>query len=86
LSSASLNENETDRFFFGLTALQTHRDAVDTQLSVYTRYATVDFVPDVYGDLAFNDVASNVVRKSLLNGLQFDASAAGPRRIRFAPA
>jgi outer membrane receptor protein involved in Fe transport len=74
LSSTSLNENETDRFFFGVVALQTHYDAVDTQFSVFTRYATVDFVPDVYGDLAFNDVASNVVRKSLLNGAEFDAS------------
>jgi outer membrane receptor protein involved in Fe transport len=74
LSSTSLNENETDRFFFGVVALQTHYDAVDTQFSVFTRYATIDFVPDVYGDLAFNDVASNVVRKSLLNGAEFDAS------------
>jgi hypothetical protein len=74
LSSASLNEHETDRFFFGVVALQTHRDNVDTQFSVFTRYATIDFVPDVNGDLAFNDVASNVVRKSLLNGAQFDAS------------
>ena len=74
LSSTSLNENETDRFFFGVGAVQTHYDTVDTQFSVFTRYATVDFVPDVYGDLAFNNVASNVVRKSLLNGLQFDAA------------
>jgi outer membrane receptor protein involved in Fe transport len=74
LSSSSLNENETDRFFFGVAALQTHYDRVDTQFSLFTRYATVDFVPDLYGDLAFNDVASNVMRKSLLNGLQFDAA------------
>ena len=74
LSSTSLNESETDRFFFGLVALQTHHDDIDTQFSMFTRYATVDFVPDLYGDLAFNDVASNVVRKSLLNGLEFDAS------------
>jgi len=74
LSSTSLNENETDRFFFTVVALQTHYDAIDTQFSFFTRYATVDFVPDVYGDLVFNDVASNVVRKSLLDGLQFDAS------------
>jgi outer membrane receptor protein involved in Fe transport len=73
LSSTRLNENEKDRFFFGVVALQTHHDGLDTQISLFTRYATVDFVPDVYGDLAFNDVASNVVRKSLLNGLQFDA-------------
>lgn len=74
LSSADINETETDRFYFALAALQTHYENVDTQLSVYTRYASIDFVPDVYNDLAFNDVASNVVRKSELNGLQFDAS------------
>ncbi len=74
LSSTRLNENETDRFFFAVAALQTHDENLDTQFSVFTRYASIDFVPDVYDDLAFNDVASNVVRKSLLNGLQFDAS------------
>lgn len=37
LSSTSLNENETDRFFFGLLALQTRYEQVDTQLSVFTR-------------------------------------------------
>jgi hypothetical protein len=74
LSSTALNENETDHFYFGVIALQTHRDSIDTQLSLFTRYATVDFMPDVYDDLAFNDVASQVMRKSLLNGLQFDAA------------
>lgn len=74
LSSTRLNENETDRFYFGILALQTKRGGVDTQLSIYTRYASVDFVPDVYDDLVFNNVASNVVRKSLASGLQFDAA------------
>jgi outer membrane receptor protein involved in Fe transport len=74
LSSTDINETETDRFFFALVALQTHYENVDTQLSLFTRYASIDFVPDVYNDLAFNDVASNVTRKSELNGLQFDAS------------
>jgi outer membrane receptor protein involved in Fe transport len=74
LSPTSLNETETDRFFFGVVALQTHYASIDTQFSLFTRYADIDFVPDLDGDLAFNDVASNVVRKSLLNGLQFDAA------------
>jgi outer membrane receptor protein involved in Fe transport len=72
LSSTSLNENETDRFFFGVLALQTQYEHVDTQISIFTRYATIQFVPDLDGDLAFNDVASNVMRKSLLNGAEFD--------------
>ena len=74
LSSTALNENETDHFYFGIVALQTQHDNIDTQLSVFTRYATIHFMPDLYDDLAFNDVATNVVRKSLLNGLQFDAA------------
>jgi outer membrane receptor protein involved in Fe transport len=74
LASTSLDENETDRFFFGVVAVQTHGQTVDTQFSLFTRYASVDFVPDLDGDLAFNDVAANVARKSLLNGLEFDAA------------
>jgi hypothetical protein len=74
LSSTSLNENETDNFYFGVVALQTRQGNIDTQLSVFTRYASINFMPDVYNDLAFNDVAANVVRKSLLNGLEFDAA------------
>ena len=39
----------------------------------FSRYAKINFVPDIFGDLVFNDVASNVTRESLLNGTQFDA-------------
>ena len=46
----------------------------DAQFAVFSRYAKVNFVPDVFGDLVFNDVASNVTRESLLNGIQFDMS------------
>lgn len=74
LSSADINENEQDHFFFALVALQTHRGTLDTQFSLYARYASINFMPDPYYDLAFNDVAANVIRKSLLNGLQFDAA------------
>jgi hypothetical protein len=74
LSSTRLNENETDRFVFGLVALQTHHDNLDTQTAIFTRYASTDFMPDVFDDLVFNDVASRVARKSLLGGMQFDAA------------
>jgi outer membrane receptor protein involved in Fe transport len=74
LSSILLNERETDQFFFGVVALQTHTDDLDTQFSVFSRYASVHFMPDVNDDLAFNDVASNVTRNSFLNGAQFDGA------------
>ncbi len=46
----------------------------DTQISLFSRYTEAHFVPDVFGDLVFNDVASDVSRKSLLNGVQFDGA------------
>jgi outer membrane receptor protein involved in Fe transport len=72
--SSTLNENERDAFSFGLLALQTKTETFDSQLSVFSRYTDVHFVPDVYGDLVFNDVASDVKRVSGLNGIQFDGS------------
>ncbi|HTB22739.1 MAG TPA: TonB-dependent receptor [bacterium] len=74
LDSTRINDNEYDQFYFGVLALQTHGDRVDTQWSVYSRYAAIHFVPDVTMDLAYNDVASDVSRKSLLGGVQFDGS------------
>jgi outer membrane receptor protein involved in Fe transport len=41
---------------------------------VFSRYAQVHFLPDVFNDLAFNDQASNIVRQSTLTGTQFDMS------------
>jgi outer membrane receptor protein involved in Fe transport len=73
-SSTSLNEREYDKYYYNIVALQTHGDSIDTQLSTYSRYANVHFVPDVYGDLVFNDVAADVTRESFLNGVQFDSA------------
>ncbi len=74
MDSTLINDNETDQAYFGIAALQTHQDNLDTQASVYARYASIHYVPDVYDDLVFNDVASDVSRQSLLGGLQFDAA------------
>jgi outer membrane receptor protein involved in Fe transport len=68
-ASSAINEREYDKYYYNIVALQTHSDTVDTQLSTYSRYASVHFVPDV-----FNDVASNVERESFLNGVQFDSA------------
>ena len=73
-SSANLNENEYDTFVYNMAALQTKSEALDTQLAIYMRYADVHFVPDIFGDLVFNDVAANVTRQSNLYGTQFDAA------------
>jgi outer membrane receptor protein involved in Fe transport len=73
-NSATLNENEYDTYIANIAAWQRHGSDGDAQFAVYSRYAEVHFVPDVIGDLEFNDVAADVLRKSVLNGAQFDAS------------
>jgi len=54
--------------------VQRHGTDGDAQLAFFTRYAEVHFVPDVFGDLVFNDVASDVTRRSMMYGTQFDTS------------
>jgi outer membrane receptor protein involved in Fe transport len=73
-NSATLNENEYDTYVANIVAWQRHGTDGDAQIAAYTRYANVHFFPDVFGDLEFNDEASNVIRESVLNGVQGDAS------------
>jgi outer membrane receptor protein involved in Fe transport len=72
--SSTLNEREYDTYVANIATLQKHGTDGDAQLSFFTRYAEVRFVPDVFGDLVFNDVASDVIRQSTLSGTQFDTS------------
>ena len=80
--STTLNENEYDTYLVTMAALQKHGTDGDAQLAVFSRYAEVHFVPDIFGDLVFNDVASDVIRQSTLSGMQGDASYIVNDRIR----
>jgi outer membrane receptor protein involved in Fe transport len=73
-NSSTLNENEYDTYAVTIASLQKHGTDGDAQFAAYSRYAEVHFVPDIFGDMVFNDVASNVIRQSTLTGLQFDTS------------
>ena len=73
-NSSTLNENEYDTYVADIAAWQRHTIDGDAQLAAFARYAEAHFVPDVFGDMVFNDVASNVIRQSTLTGMQGDAS------------
>jgi len=73
-NSLALNENEYDTYVANIAAWQRHTIDGDAQLAAFSRYAEVHFVPDVFGDMVFNDVASNVIRQSTLTGMQGDAA------------
>lgn len=70
--SAYLNERQTENNQFGVLAYQKSVDGLDMQLSAFTRYSSLQFTPDVPGDLAFNGVASNVYRQSQTTGIASD--------------
>ena len=72
--SAKLNENQVERSYYNVVAL-THAGAeIDTQLSFFSRYSELHFVPDEVGDLVFNGVSSDIYRSSFVNGLQGDGA------------
>jgi hypothetical protein len=73
-NSSLLNENEVDQFYYNIVSVQTKGDLIDSQFSVFSRYAKIHFIPDIFGDLVFNDVASDVTRESQMYGAQFDAA------------
>jgi outer membrane receptor protein involved in Fe transport len=74
LDSTQINENEIDQYYLTMATLQKHGTDGDAQLSFFSRYAQVHFLPDVFNDLAFNDQASDIRRQSTLTGTQFDTS------------
>jgi hypothetical protein len=73
-NSALLNENQLEQNYYGVAALQRSINGADVQLSYFTRYSSVHFVPDTIGDLVFNGVASNVFRSDFANGVSADAA------------
>jgi outer membrane receptor protein involved in Fe transport len=83
-NSSELNENQIERNFYNVVAAQKSIGPIDAQLSLFSRYSTLHFIPDPVGDIVFNGVASDVTRTSLLNGIQGDfADHLGVHTVRF---
>jgi hypothetical protein len=73
-NSAGLNERQDEDTQFGVLALQRSANGFDGQLSYFTRYDNLHFMPDPTGDLLLNGIASDISRQSYTNGVQGDAS------------
>ena len=72
--SSQVNENQFEQNYYNVLAWQKSLPTVDFQVSAFSRYSSLNFIPDQVGDLEFNGVASNVFRSSFLNGVEGDAS------------
>jgi outer membrane receptor protein involved in Fe transport len=72
--SAKINEVQYEKNAYGVLAWNRDVGDVNLQLAYFSRYNSLDFVPDIFGDLLFNGVASDVYRSSFMNGLQADGA------------
>ena len=72
--STMLNEKQAEQNTFGVLALQKSVNGLDLQVSAFSRYSTLHFIPDTIGDLVFNGIASDVYRRGFANGLQGDGA------------
>src|ERR1019366_2106839 len=72
--STMLNEKQAEQNTFGVLALQKSVNGLDLQVSAFSRYSTLHFIPDTVGDLVFNGIASDVYRRGFANGLQGDGA------------
>ncbi len=74
-NSSSLRDHQNERNQYGILAVQSSIGPdFDYQVSLFTRYTSTTYTPDIMGGLAFNGVASRVFRDSMSNGLQADGS------------
>jgi outer membrane receptor protein involved in Fe transport len=73
-NSVALNENQVEFTQYGVLAVQKSVNGFDGQLSYFTRYNSLQFIPDPIGDLLLNGIASDITRQSYANGIQGDGS------------
>jgi outer membrane receptor protein involved in Fe transport len=72
--SAKLDERQNEFNQFNVLAYQKSAEGFDTQISYFNRYSQLHFLPDTVGDLVFNGVASDVYRRSHVDGIQEDTA------------
>ncbi len=83
--SALLNESQKEVTYFGDVSLLHTAGPFTGQLSLFARYSTLTFVPDIQGDLLFNGIAQAAVKSDTAGGVQAEGSyqAGAAHTIRF---
>ena len=74
VDSANLKQNQVEHNSFAIAAFQDSTGSVDYQVAYSIRDSSLKYQPDPIGDLLYNGIEPNLVRTSLNNALQADAS------------
>jgi len=73
--SAWVSEGQFEQNYYGILSLQgTLGTKASYQLSAFSRYYALDFLPDQVGDLIYNGNASRIFQSGFVNGIQEDTS------------
>ncbi|MDB4906921.1 MAG: TonB-dependent receptor [Gemmatimonadetes bacterium] len=75
VDSAALDARQREKNSFQILSYQASpTDKLDYQIALTHRYSDVNYKPDPVGDLVFNGIAANILRKNDAFGLQGDMS------------
>jgi len=73
-NSSEVNDRQIEQNFYGIVTYQKAEDKLNYQVSGFTRFSEVQYLPDDASDLEYNGVASRVNDSILTNGLELDSS------------
>jgi len=73
-NSAQLDERQREITHYGILSYQRTDGNLDTQVSVFGRYSSLNFTPDQTGDLMFDGIAQQAFKKDLAFGLQAEGA------------
>jgi outer membrane receptor for ferrienterochelin and colicin len=72
--SNALRASQRESANFGIASYLHTEENFDYQVSAFSKYSTLAYTPDIWGDLAFNGISQYAQRKDLSNGLQADGT------------
>jgi outer membrane receptor protein involved in Fe transport len=68
--SDQLNEQQREVTHYGVVSLLHSADKWTGQVSLFARYSTLDFSPDVVGDILYDGIAQTAHKKDVAGGVQ----------------
>lgn len=68
--SAALNESQKEATYYAVASFLHTGDRFTGQISLFARYSTLKFVPDVLGDLLFNGISQDAYKRDVAGGVQ----------------
>lgn len=72
--SEQINEQQRENTQYAVVSLLHTTDRLTTQLSLFGRYSTLTYTPDVLGDLLYNGIAQYARKTDTAGGLQAEAA------------